>query len=278
MLSRLFLAVFLFASSDLAWSQEPPKAPQIEPQQQPERSIKGQQEPTAQPNPADAVPPAVPDGHSFPTSHEPKPNAQNGGKEGTEFWPPFYSYRLKVTDTLLVIVTFLLFGATIALWWSTRRLVRGAEQTAERQLRAYVFPIEAGLKKLNIGNVPEYRVIIKNTGQTPAYMVRHIDRFAFVEFPLKKPLPEPIVTSENFTRTHLGPGGTLEKSGAAKKCDGTPVPFTDRAHEKITGGKAAFYVYGKIDFVDAFMTGGNVEFRSDGKLDICEQGNETSED
>jgi hypothetical protein len=160
--------------------------------------------------------------------------------------------------------------------------------TAKRQLRAYVFPIEAVLKKLYIGEITEYRVVIKNTGQTPAYKLRHIDRFAFVDFPLKEPLPEAIITSENFTRTHLGPGGTLEKSGAAHRPDGTPVPLTDGALKKIKDGKAAIYTYGKIDFVDAFkrerwvkyryMIGGNVGFQSDGKLIICEQGNETSED
>jgi hypothetical protein len=30
--------------------------------------------------------------------------------QGTEFWPPLFGYRLKVTDTLLVTVTFLLFA------------------------------------------------------------------------------------------------------------------------------------------------------------------------
>src|ERR1700730_5419591 len=58
---------------------------------------------------------------------------------------------------------------------------------------------------------------------------------------------------------------------------------TRRAYNAMTT-PAAFV----IDFVDAFkksrwvkyryMTGGNVGFRSDGKLIICEEGNETSED
>jgi hypothetical protein len=58
--------------------------------------------------------------------------------------------------------------------------------------------------------------------------------------------------------------------------------------EGLKAGTAAIYAYGVIDFVDAFkksrwvkyryITGGNVGFRSDGKLIICEEGNETSED
>jgi hypothetical protein len=53
-------------------------------------------------------------------------------EEGTEFWPPLFGYRLKITDTLLVTVTFLLFAATLALWLATRRLVKSGENTAKR--------------------------------------------------------------------------------------------------------------------------------------------------
>jgi hypothetical protein len=177
--------------------------------------------------------------------------------------------------------------ATAALYKATRDLVKGAEVTAERQLRAYVFPTQASLKNLNVGDVPEYRVDIQNSGQTPAYKLRHIDRFAFREFPLKGPLPE-ATASQNFTRTHLGPGRKLQKIGNAQRLDGTPLPIPAQAIEGLKAGTAAIYAYGVIDFVDAFkksrwvkyryMTGGNVGFRSDGKLIICEEGNETSED
>jgi hypothetical protein len=137
------------------------------------------------------------------------------------------------------------------------------------------------LKKLNVGDVPEYRVVIQNSGQTPAYRLSHVDRFALEGFPLKGPLPEPIA-SKNFTRTHLGPGRKANKIGAA------PAPLTASIVDKLKDGTAAIYAYGIIDFVDAFkkprrvkyryMTGGNVGFQSDGKLVICEEGNETSED
>jgi hypothetical protein len=160
-----------------------------------------------------------------------------------------------------------------------------AKQTAEQQLRAYVFPTKIGVK-LYIGQVPKYCVLIRNTGQTPAYKLRCIDRFASVNFPLQEPLPDTV--SSDFSRTNLGPGHKLEKSGTARRPDDTPVIFTASALEKLRDGRAAIYVYGIIDFVDAFkrerwvkyryMTGGNVGFQSDGKLVICEQGNDTSED
>jgi hypothetical protein len=60
---------------------------------------------------------------------------------------------LKITDTLLVGFTFLLFLATVALFFATRDLVDGADKNAEKQLRAYiglhnsettVYPLERG--------------------------------------------------------------------------------------------------------------------------------------
>jgi hypothetical protein len=58
-----------------------------------------------------------------------------GEEEGTEFWPPFLGYRLKVTDTLLAVFTGLLFVATWLLWRSTDALVRDANRSADRQAR-----------------------------------------------------------------------------------------------------------------------------------------------
>jgi hypothetical protein len=182
----------------------------------------------------------------------------------------------------IAFLTFVLAFGTIFLWTATKRLVKGAEDTAERQLRAYVFPVEAGLKKLNAGDNPEYRIVIYNTGQTPAYKLVHIGRFALVDFPLIEPLPEAEIISEGFSRTNLGPGGKMEKVGSAGRSLSTD------AIDRLKAGKAALYAYGTIHFVDAFrnlrwikyryMTGGNVGFRSDGKLATCQEGNETSED
>jgi len=180
-----------------------------------------------------------------------------------EVWTAVATILLVVVTALLALIAYLQI------------------RTTQRQLRAYVFPLGAELQKLNAGDVPEYRVVIQNAGQTPAYSLRHIDRFALVEFPLKEPLPE-AVASKNFTRTHLGPGREARKIGIA------PAPLTANAIDRLKQGTAAIYAYGIIDFVDGFkkprwvkyryMTGGNVGFQSDGKLVICEDGNETSDD
>jgi|GraSoiStandDraft_4_1057263.scaffolds.fasta_scaffold975782_1 hypothetical protein len=65
---------------------------------------------------------------------------------------------------LLVFVTGWLVRATIKLW-------RGAEDTAQRQLRAYVTSVfgNAGRQGITKGFRFEFRPSIVNTGQTPAY-------------------------------------------------------------------------------------------------------------
>jgi hypothetical protein len=97
--------------------------------------------------------------------HEPERNADKSYDEASEFWTIF-GRRLKITDTFLVVFTFLVFGATGLLWWTTRDLVRGAEDTAERQLRAYVLPEKALLVNIN-DPTPHYIFHAKNYGQTP---------------------------------------------------------------------------------------------------------------
>lgn len=57
--------------------------------------------------------------------------------------------KLNVTDVLLVAFTACLALATFLLWRATRELVAGAEETAERQIRAYVYlgPVGLNLQK-----------------------------------------------------------------------------------------------------------------------------------
>jgi hypothetical protein len=70
----------------------------------------------------------------------------------------------------LFAATIALFLATGALWWYTRRLVKGAEDTAKRQLRAYVHVADAIIQHAN-SEWPEIKIQFKNYGQTPAYRV-----------------------------------------------------------------------------------------------------------
>jgi hypothetical protein len=95
MLKHLFLAVFLFASSDLVWSQEPPKAPQVEPKQQPESGLKAQKDRSQQTAPPTQPLPSVPEISTERTDRKGQSKSKEGSEQGTEFWPPLYTTGLK---------------------------------------------------------------------------------------------------------------------------------------------------------------------------------------
>src|SRR6187431_2243000 len=70
-------------------------------------------------------------------------------------------------EAVIAVFTIVLAFATGLLWKATRELVRGAEKTAERQLRAYVLPEKAVLTNISDAE-PRYIFNAKNYGQTPA--------------------------------------------------------------------------------------------------------------
>ena len=125
-------------------------------------------------------------------------NAATPDNGGTEFWPPFFGYRLKVTDTLIVAFTAALFFATWLLWSATKSLVVGAERTAERQLRAYVYfketKVDFAARKV------AYR--IDNFGQTPAHKVRLLTIAKVVDWRDGRPSEIPIPDRVRNHRQH----------------------------------------------------------------------------
>jgi hypothetical protein len=205
--------------------------------------------------------------------------AQKSNKEEEE-WTHKYVCDIKITDVYLAIFNFLLVIVTAGLIAAGILTVRQMRTTEERQLRAYIFPVEAVLTQFTAGEVLKCRITTKNTGQTPAYRLRHMAIIGLVDFPPQEPLPE-CEASESISKTNLGPGGDIHKFGETK------FPLTEAAVTRLKGGTAAIYVFGRIDFTDAFggqrwvkyrcMTGGDIGFNTEGRLGICLDGNETSE-
>jgi hypothetical protein len=206
-------------------------------------------------------------------------------KEGTEFWPPLLGYRLKITDTLVAAFTALLFFATLALWWSTRSLVRGAEETAQRQLRAYVFVETASITHVDDNEgVPEAIVTIKNFGQTPAYRLVNLTSLALCRYPAPPHIAsamEQDMLAGITASTDMGPGHFQH----APVSNGIGRSFTEDEMQGLASGKYVIYVYGRVRYVDAFgnkqltkyrfMSGGPAGVRG-GQLAGCEEGNEAT--
>jgi hypothetical protein len=173
-------------------------------------------------------------------------------EQGTEFWPPLYGYRLKITDTLLVAFTCLLFFATVALWWSTRRLVKGAEITAQRQLRAYLGVKGARIISHDGGNTFVVEIQIINSGQTPARRVTHSiaaelqvlhGRPLDFQMPNRQPGEWFMTPHTDFTFVQDIPIGGASGTGT------------------IDVGQRTIFTWGRVDFIDAFDRPQHIEFR-----------------
>lgn len=141
----------------------------------------------------------------------------------------------------------LLFLATMGLWWATWRLVTGSEKNAERQLRAYVCVLRGEVTNIDGPGPIEATVAIKNCGQTPAYdlimwggMSIRIESDAPIP-PPDKGAPHPQI---------LGPGAEVFK---VEKTFMTPNgDVTDFHRAAIKEGRGTLTIYGEITYTDAF--------------------------
>jgi hypothetical protein len=96
-----------------------------------------------------------------------QPKAGDGGHEA----PEVTFLTLKLGEALLAFVTVWLVLVTKALVDQTRELVKGAEATAQRQLRAYLVVEADVLEGFEAERITWAHFNIRNVGQTPAHEV-----------------------------------------------------------------------------------------------------------
>lgn len=148
----------------------------------------------------------------------------------------------------LVVLTGVLAVATVSLWWATRCLVLGAEKTAERQLRAYVF-MEPGRVSMDpLG--PPWTVIfsfsLRNAGQTPAYDLQYNAVLMIAPHPLPANFPFPTMQATNGAKIVIHPGIRFDGHVLSQ-----PLSQTDIS--RISGNKPErLYVFGLIEYKDTF--------------------------
>jgi hypothetical protein len=156
---------------------------------------------------------------------------------------------------------------------ATRDTTDVMRDTAQRQLRGYVFATEGRVVNLaNPGLAPVAQVIIKNAGQTPAYNVT-----CAIGFGADPPIdPDQIVPRNVTTKASLAPGGDTEQRSEA------PGPLNSALHAHILRGTKVLYVFGVIRYADIFETKHFTRYRfmtdgdthKSGSLIICAEGNE----
>jgi hypothetical protein len=185
-----------------------------------------------------------------------------------------------ITGGLLLIAAFQLGMFAWQLW-----LTRSTTQT---QLRAYMFSdycsvgdtnnLERG-KKRKPSNIVMGGVRIKNSGHTPAY-----DVLSFVEICVCAPTDEsklivPAVLG-NVSKNVVAPGHAITRSSTwPKKLEPSDI-------QAIKEGKLAIYIYGRVEYKDAFghqrFTELRVKYHGvypppvDTSMTFCDEGNNAS--
>jgi hypothetical protein len=150
-------------------------------------------------------------------------------------------------------------------------------ETAEHQLRAYVFLEKVELETLVSIQYFTTKISVKNFGQTPALKLRWVHVLAFRRHDDVRGF-EITDTGKNVA---LGPGATFYKITTT-----SPPRVTDEQWSALHDGTGAIYAWGRIDYKDAFDVDRYTIYRMkadrvnmpDGvpRLNACEEGNEAT--
>ena len=179
---------------------------------------------------------------------------------------------------VLAVFTAVLSVSTIGLWVKTDRLAKGAEESSERQLRAYISIKKARIKNVITGMKPQITLRIRNSGQTPAYDLTGHFSPGFYPYPVAESFLAEHPTASEISKSTIGPGQDLDCTAEFGS------DFTENHVQALRAGQYAIYFVGIIEFVDAFNKSRfkhvRLMYRKEGfltgsnRLDVCPNGNE----
>jgi len=141
---------------------------------------------------------------------------------------------------VFVIITAI---ATATAAWYTRKEWQSMTDNGRRQLRAYVFPDQANLVWQGTTKPTVAEIVIKNSGQTPAYRLSTAASLSVDDSPLQVDLRVPSMPDNH---TVIPPSGSYTLSVAMDK------PLMTDQLKAIQMGTQAIYVFGEIAYDDAF--------------------------
>jgi hypothetical protein len=133
--------------------------------------------------------------------------------------------------------------ATATAAWYTRKQWESSVDNGRRQLRAYVFPDQANLAWQGTTKPTVVEIVIKNSGQTPAYRLSTATVVSVDDNPLQVDLHVPSMPDNH---TVIPPAGSYAISVAMDK------PLTADQLQAIQKGTQAIYAFGEIAYDDAF--------------------------
>jgi hypothetical protein len=198
---------------------------------------------------------------------KPAADEQKGPDNRSDTWA--LSDKIAVIASIVALLQFFALVGTLFVLMSTAR----------RQLRAYVLISSAQIHDFGIEHPPRVEVIIKNSGQTPAFDLLSWGGMIIEKFPLniELALPPPDIKQ---SQTAQGPGDSSSHSITAGR------PLTKIETDVVIAGGMAIYVFGEIKYKDIFKTERSTRFRMmygggggaapDGALTFCEEGNDAN--
>jgi len=150
-------------------------------------------------------------------------------------------------------------------------------RTTRQQLRAYLL-IDTAVRLGEHDDHPEFQVVIKNFGQTPAYRVRSWISVRPGDREGQGALPGPQPATAETSDAALAPGGSFS---LARRFD---KDWDEAGYEDFMSGSLALYLYGEVTYRDAFRRRHYTRFRAmyaaehfrTGGVSIAARGNESS--
>jgi negative regulator of sigma E activity len=159
-----------------------------------------------------------------------------------------------------------------------------SQDTAERQLRAYVSVASKRRPALKIGAIPEARLVVQNHGQTPAYNAWTwvAGRVMEADAALDDAMPS-LPPGKEFgpgSKTTIHYGQEIGIRGHASH------PLTTEEWQSILQDEFRFFVWGEVHYLDAFKKRQVTKFRldidaetirmRDATMRHCEKGNDAT--
>jgi hypothetical protein len=163
------------------------------------------------------------------------------------FWEKTTSDPIATFTLVLAFSTVGLWIATGALYLVGERQRNLSEDTAKRELRAYIVGASSAQMRGFNSSRPICVLTFKNAGQTPAYNVCVWTSNAVAIYPMESSPPPPDISpGEGSSVGVVAPGGDFHNEIVSD----VEVTAADRA--AVIAGRCAFYIYGKISYRDSF--------------------------
>jgi hypothetical protein len=161
-----------------------------------------------------------------------------------------YGVAITALATIAIgIFTWRLELSTDRLWEAGEKQRRLYEDTAERQLRAYIYVHPVSIYHLDPNSLICFLFSEINAGNTPAYKATQSGVILIENHPLRPNFPFPELPPPGPSRMSIGPGVKPEAIIRARQRF-SHAEFVEIFHGHIRGKR--LYIFGQANYIDAF--------------------------